>query len=259
MKIVVLLKEVPDTYTDRALNLETGLADRGASDPVVDEINERALEVALAYADSAPGEVEVSVMTMAPATATASIRKGLAMGASSGVHIADAALLGAGLGLTAEVLAAAIRAQDADLIVAGNQSTDGAAGMLPTMLAELLGMPGLTSLSSVTIEPERVSGARASDSAVMQVSAPLPAIISITEELPDARFPNFKGIMAAKKKPLETRSLADLGIDAADISASRSIMLSISERPPRTVGVKVTDDGTAAQQLATFLAENRLV
>lgn len=258
MKIVVLLKEVPDTYGDRKLNLETGLADRGASDAVVDEIGERALEVALSYADANEG-VEVSVLSMAPAGATASIRKGLAMGAASAVHIADEALVGADLGLTAEVLAAALKAEGFDLVIAGNQSTDGSAGMLPAMLAELLGVPNLTSLSEISIEADKVSGVRDSDDAVMNVTAALPAVASITEALPDARFPNFKGIMAAKKKPLEVKTLADLGVDAADMAASRGIMIEISERPPRAAGVKVEDDGTGAQQLAAFLAENRLV
>lgn len=259
MKIVVLLKEVPDTYTDRTLNLETGLADRGGSDNVVDEIGERSLEVALSYADAAGEGVEVTVLSMAPEGATSSVRKGLAMGAASAVHVADPQLAGADLGLTAEVLAAELRASGFDLVIAGNQSTDGSAGMLPIMLSELLEVPVLASLSQVAIEADRVSGTRASDDSTMQVSAALPAIVSITEALPDARFPNFKGIMAAKKKPLTVKTLADYSIDADDMTPSRAIMLSISERPPRAAGVKVTDDGDAAQQLAAFLAENRLV
>lgn len=258
MKIVVLLKEVPDTYGDRKLNLETGLAERAGADNVVDEIGERSLEVALSYADANEG-TEVTVLTMAPEGATASVRKGLAMGAASAVHIADPALSGADLGLTAEVLAAELRASGFDLVIAGNQSTDGSAGMLPAMLAELLSVPALTSLSDVTIAADTVAGTRASDDATMQVSASLPAVISITEALPDARFPNFKGIMAAKKKPLEVKTLADYGIDADDMTSSRGIMVSIAERPPRAAGVKITDEGDAAKKLAAFLAENRLV
>ncbi|NLA65738.1 MAG: electron transfer flavoprotein subunit beta/FixA family protein [Leucobacter sp.] len=258
MKIVVLLKEVPDTYGERTLNLETGLAERAGADNVVDEIGERALEVALSYADANDG-TEVTVLSMAAEGATASVRKGLAMGAAAATHVVDEGLLGADLGLTAEVLAAALQAEGFVLVVAGNQSTDGQAGMLPVMLSELLGVPGVTNLSEVTITAESVSGVRASDDATMQVSAALPAVVSITEALPDARFPNFKGIMAAKKKPIEVKSLADLGVDANDMTASRSIMLSVSERPARAAGVKVTDEGDAAGQLAAFLAENRLV
>ncbi|WP_448712106.1 electron transfer flavoprotein subunit beta/FixA family protein [Microbacterium profundi] len=258
MKIVVLLKEVPDTYGDRKLDLETGLADRGASDAVVDEIGERALEVALAYADKTD-DTEVSILTMAPEGATASIRKGLGMGAGSAVHVIDSGLIGADLGQTAEVLAAALRQESFDLVLAGNESTDGATGMLPVMLAELLQVPNLTNLSEVRIEADKISGTRASDDCAIEVTSSLPAVVSITEALPDARFPNFKGIMAAKKKPLETKSLNDLGIDPTDMTPARSIMLEVAERPARAAGVKVTDDGTAAAQLATFLADNQLV
>lgn len=258
MKIVVLVKEVPDTYGDRKLNLETGLAERGASEAVLDEIGERALEVALSYADKTPG-TEVVVMSMAPESAAATVRKGLAMGATSAVQIVDEALAGADMGLTAEVLAAAVRRTGFDLVITGNLSTDGSGGMLPAMIAELLDVPHATALGAVEITEDAVRGTRVSDAGTMAVSAPLPAVVSITEALPDARFPNFKGIMAAKKKPFETLSLADLGIDAMDPEAARSIMIAISEKPPRQAGVKITDEGDAGEKLAEFLASNRLV
>lgn len=257
MKIVVLVKEVPDTYGDRKLTLETGLADREASEKVLDEINERALEVALKYAD-ANADTEVVVVSAGPETAAATIRKGLAMGAASALQVADEGLLGADLGLTAEVLAAAVKRAGFDLVIAGNQSTDGSGGMVATMVAELLDVPQLTSLSAAEIASDAVSGTRASDGATMQVSASLPAVISVTEALPDARFPNFKGIMAAKKKPFETITLADLDIDPEDHSASRSIMIGVSEKPPREAGVKITDEGDAGEKLAEFLVQNRL-
>lgn len=257
MRIVVLVKEVPDTYGDRKLSLETGLADRAASESVLDEIGERALEVALSYADKNPG-TEVVVLSMTPESAQATVRKGLAMGAGSAVQVADAGLLGADMGLTAEVLAAALQRTGFDLVIAGNQSTDGVGGMVPAMVAELLDVPLASYLSSVEIAEDKVSGTRASDGATMQVSAALPAVISITEALPDARFPNFKGIMAAKKKPFETLTLADLGIDAEDMSASRSIVIGLSEKPPRQAGVKIVDEGDAGEKLAEFLIQNRL-
>ncbi|MEW1782939.1 electron transfer flavoprotein subunit beta, partial [Arthrobacter sp. NPDC080086] len=137
MKIVVLVKEVPDTYGDRKLSLETGLADRGANEAVIDEIGERALEMALSHADAHEG-TDVVVLSLAPESATATLRKGLAMGAGSAVHVCDEALRGADLGLTAETLAAAIRRTGFDLVVTGNLSTDGTGGMIPAMLAELL-------------------------------------------------------------------------------------------------------------------------
>ena len=258
MKIAVLLKEVPDTWGERKLSIETGLADRGASDAVLDEIGERALEVALSYKD-ANESAEVTVITMAPESATTSVRKGLAMGADQAIHVVDDALLGADLGLTARVLAAAIAAEQFDLVLTGNQSTDGSAGMLPAMIAELNDLPHATNLSSIEISDGQVTGVRASDAAVMHVTAELPAVVSINEALPDPRFPNFKGIMAAKKKPITVKTLADLAVDATDMGPAASIMLSLSERPARTAGVKVTDDGNAAAALATYLADNRLI
>lgn len=258
MKIAVLVKEVPDTYGARKLDLETGIADRAASEAVLDEISERALEVALTHADGHAG-TEVVVVGMAPASAAATLRKGLSMGADSVLHIVDDALSGADIGLTAEVLAAAVRRLGADLVIAGDMSTDGAGGVIPSMIAEHLGMPQLTSLSSVHIEEGSVSGTRASDLGVMAVSASLPAVISITESLPDARFPNFKGIMAAKKKPFEVLSAGDLSIDAVDASGSRSIMIAVEARPPRTAGVTVVDDGNGGSKIAEFLIQSRLV
>jgi electron transfer flavoprotein beta subunit len=257
MKIVVLLKEVPDTYGDRKLDLETGIADRAASESVLDEIGGRALEVALAHADRSPG-TEVVVMSMGPASAQATVRKGLAMGAAAAVQVVDEQLSGADLGVTAEALAAALRETGFDLVICGNQSTDGSGGVLPAMLAELLDVPQATSLNTVEIGETDVAGERAVDGGTARVRAQLPAVISITERLPDARFPNFKGIMAAKKKPFQTRSLAELGVDPADPAASRSIMVAVSAKPPRAAGVKIVDEGDAGVKLAEFLIQNRL-
>lgn len=258
MNIVVLVKEVPDTYEDRKLSLETGLADRGATAAVLDEISERSLEVALAYAD-AHESTNVTVLSVAPEGTSATLRKCLAMGAASAVHVVDDGLLGADLTLTAEVLAEALRRVSFDLVIAGNLSTDGAGGMVPAAIAELLGVAHMTGLSTVDISADAVSGTRPVDGGVQTVSAQLPSVISITEALPDARFANFKGIMAAKKKPLETVSLADLGVDPETPGVARSIMLTVAEKPLRTAGIKIVDEGDAAEQLASFLVENRLV
>lgn len=252
MKIVVLIKEVPDTWGERRLDLETGLVDRGASAPVLDEIDERAVEVALRHADAHPG-TEVTVVSMAPASATATIRKALAMGANSAVHIVDDALRGADLLLTAEVLAAAVRRIDYDLVIAGNLSTDGGGGVIAAMVAELLGLPQLTGLAALELSDGAVSGERVSDAGTMRVTAELPAVVSITEALPEGRFTTFKGIMAAKKKPYETLHAADLGIEPDDPTVARYIMLSVAERPPRTAGTKIVDEGDAGEKLAAFL------
>ncbi len=258
MKVIVLVKEVPDTYGDRKLNLETGLADRDASDTVIDEITERAVEAALTYADAHEG-TEVTVMSLAPEGAVGIIRKTLAMGAGSAIHIADEALLGADVMLTAEVLAAAIKRAGFDLVIAGNSSTDGSGGMVSAAIAEHLDVPHASQLSTMEIDETSVSGTREVDGGTQQVTAALPAVISITEAFPDPRFPNFKGIMAAKKKPFETLTLADLGIEAEQPDVARSIMLSVSEKPARDAGVKIVDEGDAGEKLAEFLIENRLV
>ncbi|BCW05875.1 electron transfer flavoprotein subunit beta/FixA family protein [Arthrobacter sp. NtRootA1] len=257
MKIVVLVKDVPDTYGDRKLNLETGLADRDTVEMVMDEVCERSLEVALSYARKNAG-TEVVVLSMTPSGATATVRKALAMGAASAVQVVDDALTGADLGLTAEVLAAALTRIGFDLVIAGNQSTDGSGGVIAAMIAELLDTPQLSSLSSVAISEGAVSGLRASDGASLQVSAEMPAVISITEALPEARFPSFKDIMSAKKKPIETLSLKDLGVSAEDPEASRSIVIALSEKPPRAGGTKIVDMGDAGEQLADFLIQNQL-
>lgn len=258
MKIIVLVKEVPDTYGDRKLDLETGLADRAAGEVVLDEIGERSLEVALSFADK-NANTEVVVLSMAPESATATLRKCLAMGATSAVQVADEGLGGADLGLTAEVLAAAIRRTGFDLVIAGDLSTDGTGGVLAAMVAELLGVPHATSLTSIEIAAEKVTGGRVTEDGTMQVSAPLPAVVSITEALPDARLPNFKGIMAAKKKPYETLSLADVGVDPDASEYARSIVITVAEKPARDAGLKITDEGDAGEKLADFLLQNRLV
>lgn len=264
MKIVVLVKPVPDTYGDRVLDLETGLADRAASETVLDEITERALETAIRHAE-AVGDVEVVALTMAPADAQPVLRKALAMGAHAAVHVADERLAGADMVRTAEVLAAALRRTGFDLVLTGNGSTDGVGTVMPVMLAELLDLPAATGLSAVEIGADAVRGPRATDGGTMTVSAPLPAIVSITEALPDPRFPALKGIMGAKKKPLEVLSLDDLAgeLEALaapldETAAPRSIMLAVAQRPPRAAGEIITDDGSAGERIAAFLADRRL-
>lgn len=257
MKIVVLVKEVPDTYVERKLNLETGLADRDANDRVLDEITERANEVAVSYAETHPG-TEVVLVSVGPDTAPTSLRKGLAMGADRAVHVADDALLGADLTLTAEVLAKAIEHAGFDLVITGDVSTDGSAGLIPSMLAERLGVPNATGLSTVDLTDTEVRGDRETDGGTYAVAATLPAVISITERLPDPRLPGFKGIMSAKKKPFETLTLAALGVDA-DADVPRSIIVAVSEKPARAAGIKIVDEGHAGEQLADYLVQNKLV
>ncbi|GAA4377049.1 electron transfer flavoprotein subunit beta/FixA family protein [Paeniglutamicibacter cryotolerans] len=258
MKLAVLIKEVPDTSSDRHLNLETGLADRAATDAVLDEITERALEAALVYSAANEGS-EVIALAMAPDSSLANVRKALAMGADRAVIVSDEALRGADITLSAEVLAAAIEREGIDLVLAGNQSTDGSSGMLPAAIAEILGVPYASELSALEMSADSVKGPRSVDGGVQYISAMLPAVATITEALPEPRFPNFKGIMGAKKKPIEHVSLAELKVNVYDNNAARTIMLSIAKRPQREGGIKIVDDGEAGVKLAEFLVTSRLV
>jgi electron transfer flavoprotein beta subunit len=254
MKIIALVKQVPDTGGERKLTA-AGLLDRDASERIIDEINERSLEIALRHKDS-DKSTEVVLMSMGPTEATSTLRKGLSMGADSAIHIVDDNLAGSDAARTAQVLAAALQRTGFDLVVAGNESTDGRGGVVPAMLAERLGVAQLTQLNSVELSEGSVSGVRSTDSGTLTAHVDLPAVISVTEIAAEPRFPNFKGIMTAKKKPLTTLTLADLGLE--DLAA-HSVVVSVTERPIRTAGRKVVDDGNAANELAEFLAAERLI
>lgn len=260
MKIVVLVKQVPDTWQERTLDMGTGMLVRdGAAEPVPDEINERVMEVALRHRD-AGADVEVTALTMGPEDATKTLRKMLAMGADAAVHVCDEALAWSDAWQTARVLAAAVEREGADLVLAGNISTDGSSGVVPAMVAELLDRPLLPHAEDVTITEAEVSGTLVTEDARMGAAAPLPAVAALTEKTPEPRFPNFKNIMAAKKKPLTTLTLADLGITAGPLEADRrSVMVSAARRAERQAGPRIVDDGTAAEQVVAFLAERRLV
>ena len=260
MKIVVMVKQVPDTEEVRRLDLVSGILDRDANTRVADEIDERALEVALSYRDAHKG-TEVVVLSMGPEATTQTLRRCLSMGADSAVHVVDNALAGADVVRTAATLAAAVKITGFDLIIAGNESTDGRGGVVPAMVAEHLALPILDSLSSAVIAERSVVGERGTEHGSMIVHAQLPAVISVTEGFPEPRFPSFKGIMTAKKKPIVTMSLSDLGIDPQNVVAAldRSVVSSVQERPARVAGRKVTDAGEAGLELAEFLAASHLI
>ncbi len=255
MKIVVLIKEVPDTYEPRRLDLATGLLDRAASDAIVDEIDERALEVALQAKDSSR-DTEVVAIAMGPDEARDGLKKALQMGADRAVHILDDALAGSDALATARVLAAAIRREQPDLVLAGNESTDGRGGVVPAMVAELLGLPIAGALGSVEIGQQAIRGTRTTDAAITTMSTPLPAVATVTEKSAEARFPSFKGVMAAKKKPLDAVNAAALSIAPAEV---RTLVLSTAERPARAAGTAIEDDGGGGRQLADWLVARGLV
>lgn len=258
MKIAVLVKEVPDTWSDRRIDPATKRVDR-SGDVVIDEISEKAVEVALQTKESGGGEV--TAVTMGPKNALDAVRKALAMGADSGIHILDDALGGSDALQTSAALAAALGSRGFDLIIAGNESTDGRTAAIPAMLAERLGLAQATFLRTLNVTDGSVSGERMTDNGHVEVTATLPAVVSVTEQIAEARFPNFRGIMAAKKKPLEVLTLADLGIDAADAGGENawSVVDTVTVKPPREGGTVIKDDGTAGQQLADYLASAKLI
>jgi len=255
VKIIVLVKQVPDTWGDRKLD-SSGLLDRGASDSVMDEIDERALEIALSYQDS--HDCEVVALSMGPASATDILRKSLAMGADSAIHVVDGGLAGSDVGWTAAILAAAIVRAGYDLVIAGNESTDGSGGVVPAMVAEHLGVPHLTFLTSVEISADRISGERDTEYGMVSVHAALPAVISVTERSAEPRFPSFKGILRAKKKRIEV--LASTDLDLVGLTGlGHAVVLTATVRSARSGGTKIVDDGNAGNELADFLAAAHLI
>ena len=254
MQIVVLVKQVPDTWGERTIDTQTGRLDR-RTDPIIDEINERAVEVAL-LAKDADSSTEVVILTMGPDKAQETLRKALSMGADRAVHLLDDGFADADVAWSAEILAAALRNLAPDVIITGNESTDGRGGVLPAMIAEHLGLPLLDNLDEVELTSTEARGVRRSDAGLMEVHSALPAVISVTEKIAEPRFASFKGIMGAKKKPLDKWGAADLDLPAA---TGASVVVSASVRPPREAGHKIKDDGTAAAQLVEFLADRRLV
>ncbi|GDY31885.1 electron transfer flavoprotein subunit beta/FixA family protein [Gandjariella thermophila] len=260
MNIVVLVKQVPDTWSERKLTDADHTLDREAADAVLDEINERAVEEALRIKEAQGGEV--TVVSMGPDRATDAIRKALSMGADKAVHVSDEALHGSDAVQTARVLAKAIGTVEGyDLILAGNEATDGRAGAVPAMIAELLGLPQLTQARKVSFDGSTVTVERETEEGLTTVQASLPAVVSVTEKINEPRYPSFKGIMAAKKKPVNTVTVADLGIDAGEVGLAGALttVLEAAPKPPRTAGERVEDDGTGGTKIAEYLVGQKLI
>jgi electron transfer flavoprotein beta subunit len=259
MEIAVLVKQVPDTYSERRLRESDWVLDRDASDAVIDEIDSKAVEVGLQLTEVHGGQV--TVVTMGPARAAESLRKALAMGAHRAVHVLDDALAGSDALQTSAALAAALRSLQVDLVITGNEATDGRTASMPAMLAERLGMPAVTSVVKVAVEGSVLSAERVVEGGAAKVSASLPLVLSVNEKIGEPRYPNFKGIMAAKSKPVSVLSAADLGLDPGTLGLANAStqVVSGAPRPLRSAGEKVTDDGEAGNGIAEFLVAQRLV
>ncbi|MDI3409529.1 electron transfer flavoprotein subunit beta/FixA family protein [Streptomyces cavernicola] len=259
LRIVVCVKYVPDATGDRHFTDELTV-DRDDVDGLLSELDEYAVEQALQIADEAD-DAEITVLTVGPEDAKDALRKALSMGADKAVHVEDDDLHGTDVMGTSLVLAKAIEKTGYDLVIAGMASTDGTAGVVPALLAERLGVPQVTLLSEVSVEDGVVRGRRDGDAATELLEASLPAVVSVTDQSGEARYPSFKGIMAAKKKPVESLDLDDLDIEAEEVGleGAWTKVDQAAERPARTAGTIVTDEGAGGKELAAFLAERKYV
>ena len=259
MNIVVLVKQVPDSGAERELRSDDQTIDRSSANNVLNEMDEYAVEEALKLQEAHGGEV--TVLTMGPEQAVESIRKALQMGPDKAVHIVDDALHGSCAVTTSKVLAAALRTLNPDLVLAGAESTDGRVQVMPQMLAERLGIAALTGARKLTVDGTSLTVERQTEEGYEVVTAATPAIVSVWDTINEPRYPSLKGIMAAKKKPVQTMSLADLGISADEVgfAGATSAVVESAKRPPRQAGTKAADSGEGGVQLVDFLAAERFV
>jgi electron transfer flavoprotein beta subunit len=260
MNIVVLVKQVPDTYSERKLADSDHTLDRESTDAVIDEINERSVEAALQLKEANGGEV--TVVTVGPDRATEAIRKALSMGADKAIHLSDEAVHGSCAVQTAKALAKVIGTVEGfDLVITGNEASDGRTGAVPAMIADVLGLPSLTHAQELAVDGTTVTVTRGTDDGVTKLTAELPALVSVGEKLNEPRYPSFKGIMAAKKKPVQKLTLADVGIDASEVGAANALttVTVASPKPPKSGGEKITDEGDGGSKVAAYLVAQKIV
>ena len=259
LNIVVCVKQVPDTAVERTLKEGEGTLDRASVDGLINELDEYAIEEGLKIAEAHGGEV--TILTVGPEKAGESVRKALSMGADKAVHVCDEAIAGSDALGTSLVLAGALEQTGFDLVILGSESTDARTGVMPAMLAERLGVPQLSLASSVEISGTDVTIRRVTDDGVDTVTGSMPAVVSVVEKINEPRYPSFKGIMAAKKKPVRTLSLADLGVDAGQVglAGASTAVADFAKRPPRQAGEIVTDEGDGGAKAAAFLAGRKFI
>jgi electron transfer flavoprotein beta subunit len=264
MKIVVCVKQVPDTWAERKLSPADSTLDRASVDGLINELDEYAIEEGLRIAEArreAGQEATVTILTMGPEKAAESIRKALSMGADDAIHLLDDGLAGSDGLSTSYVLATVLMEAGFDLVICGSESTDARMGVMAAMLAERLGVPQISLASKVETDGSAIRIRRVSEDGYFEVEATLPAVVSVVEKINEPRYPSFKGIMAAKKKPVRTMSLADAGIDAAlvGLAGASTEVVDFAQRPPREAGTIVKDEGDGGAKVAEFLAARKFI
>ena len=261
MKVCVCVKQVPDPNLPMRVDPGTKRLVRGPAQSILDPADEYGLEAALSLVEQHQGEVVA--ISMGTASAEDALRRALAMGADRAVLITDDALAGSDAMVTARVLAAAIKAEQPDLVVCATESTDAYSGMVPGALAELLGVPQLTFARSVSADGNTLTVQRDTETGYQTVQAELPALMTVTASIGEPRYPSFKGLMAAKKKPLEKKDVAALGPEAGSVgdAGSRERVVAVEALSQEKQGKIVTDDGSgdSVEEIVAFLKQIQIV
>ncbi len=259
MKIVVCVKQIPDPAVPGELNPETNTLKRDDK-PVIDESDMYGVEMALQLVESAGGGT-VSLVSMAPDNEVAGLRTALAMGAEDAVLVSDEALAGSDALSTAKVLGAAISSMEADLVLAGVESSDGYTGTVPEMIAGVMTLPSITFAKHIEVDGTKVKVQRQTEAGYDDVQCDMPAVVSVTAGVVEPRYPSFKGIMSAKKKTVNEKTLADLGIDAGSVGAAgaRLSTQNVTEADERQAGEIITDEGEGHMNIVEKLAELKIV
>jgi electron transfer flavoprotein beta subunit len=258
MNVVVCVKQIPDPAEPGKLEADNTLDRSGKL--ILDESDSYGVEMALQLVDAAGGG-EVTLVSMAPGGETSGLRTALAMGAAKAILVSDDALSGAGALDTAKVLAAAIKRAEPELVITATESSDGYTGTVPEQIAALLGLPSVTFAKHVEIADGTVKVQRQTEAGYDEVEAPLPALVSVTAGVVEPRYPSFKGIMAAKSKPVDQVTVADLGIDPASVGSGGSgqEIVAVDDAPAREAGELVEDDGEAYQRVVSFLEDLKVI
>lgn len=252
MNVIVCVKQIPDPAQPGELDPSDNTLKREGK-LILDESDSYGVEMALQLVDAAGGG-EVSIVSMAPNGEVSGMRTALAMGAAKGVLVSDPELAGSDALTTAKVLAAAAqKLGEGDLIIAGTESSDGYTGTVPEQMAEVMGLPSITFAKSVTIDGGTVKVNRQTEAGYDEVECPTPAVVSVTAGVVEPRYPSFKGIMAAKSKPVDTVTAADLGVTAVGWSGAGQQIVDVAQAPAREAGEVVEDDGEAHLKIIEFL------
>ena len=259
MKLAVCVKEVPEASARTRIDPATFRLDRSGA-ATLNPFDAHALEEALRIRERT-GEGEVVALMMAPARAADSLRKALAIGADRAVHIADDALAGSDLVPTARALAKAVEREEPDLVLFGQQGGDSDGAVLWSALADLLRLPVVSQAASLELGEGKVTAKRQTEYGYDVIETSLPAVVAVSDAINEPRYPSLKGIMGAKKKPLETFGAADLGLVAEEVgeAGSRTDVRALADPPSRGESVRIEDDGSAAEKLVEYLTERKLV